>query len=166
MTTLPVRLDAHVSAAEQVARHLSEHPQVERVIYPGLESHPQRALAERQMASGGGMISFQPRDRSAIEEIVDRLEIFHYAVSLGHQRSLILYLDTDGMQKSCFKLDAEHLSRYRGWAGDGLFRLSIGLEDPDDLCADLDRALGSTRGGPPVRAAKSAAAPIAGSVDE
>lgn len=144
MTTLPARMDAHVSGARRVAEHLANHPDVKRVNYPGLESHPQHELAGRQMAAPGGMVAFEPRDPSMVEEIVRSFEIFHYAVSLGHQRSLVLYLDTDGMQKSCFRLDEEHLGRYRSWAGDGLFRLSIGLEDPDDLCNDLDRALAAS----------------------
>jgi methionine-gamma-lyase len=146
MTTLPARMDAHASGALRVAEHLAEHPDVKQVNYPGLEAHPQYELARRQMAAPGGMVAFQPRDPSLVAEIVRNFEIFHYAVSLGHQRSLVLYLDTEGMQRSCFRLDDEHLERYRDWAGDGLFRLSIGLEDPDDLCADLDRALAASSG--------------------
>lgn len=152
MTTLGARMDAHVANAGRVAAFLAEHPAVSKVIYPGLPSHPQHELAQRQMAAGGGLIAFQPRDRDAIGALVERLDLFHYAVSLGHQRSLILYLDTDGMQRACFHLDDEHLRRYREWAGDGLFRLSIGLEDPDDLCDDLDRALSGTAGAVPVAA--------------
>jgi methionine-gamma-lyase len=69
------------------------------------------------------------------------LRIFHYAVSLGHQRSLIVYVTTADVQAGSFRLDDEHLSRYRTYAGDGLFRVSIGLEDPEDLCVDLATCL-------------------------
>lgn len=67
--------------------------------------------------------------------------IFHYAVSLGLHRSLIFYLPTDELQENSFQLSDEHFRRFREWAGDGIFRVSIGLEDPADLCADLDQAM-------------------------
>jgi canavanine-gamma-lyase len=69
------------------------------------------------------------------------LKVFVFAASLGLSRSLILHCDTADLQRTTFQLDAEHLRRYREFAGDGFFRLSIGLEDPQDLCLDLDRAL-------------------------
>lgn len=145
MATLPIRMAAHEEGAMRVASFLERHPRVTRVVYPGLPSHPQHELARRQMACFSGMLTFQVgsgREGWAVaRRMVERLEIFHYAVSLGHHRSLIFYLDTDRMQASSFRLDEEHLRRYRDWAGDGIFRVSIGLEDPDDLCEDLDRAL-------------------------
>ena len=71
--------------------------------------------------------------------------VFHYAVSLGHHRSLIVYLATDDLQQNSFRLDAQHLARYRQFAGkNGIFRVSVGLEDPEDLCADLDQVLMAT----------------------
>jgi len=60
---------------------------------------------------------------------------------LGHHRSLLFYIGTDDLQQHSFRLDDEHLARYRSWAGDGIFRVSVGLEDLQDLCADLDQAL-------------------------
>ena len=65
----------------------------------------------------------------------------HYAVSLGHHRSLVFYLGTPELMESSFRLSPEQEASYRRFAGDGIFRLSVGLEDSEDLCADLDRAL-------------------------
>jgi methionine-gamma-lyase len=70
------------------------------------------------------------------------LQVIHYAVSLGHHRSLIYWIDTNEIMASSFHLSAEQLASYRAFAGDGVFRLSVGLEDPDDLCLDLERGLG------------------------
>ena len=95
------------------------------------------------MVNFSGMLTFQVADGPALaRRLPERLDVFHYAVSLGHHRSLIFYLSTDELQQTSFRLDAEHLARYRLFAGDGIFRVSIGLEDPDDLCEDLDRVLG------------------------
>jgi methionine-gamma-lyase len=142
MSTLPLRMAAHAHNAQAVAWFLESHPRVKRVIYPGLASHPQAELARRQMANFSGMLAFQTDDgpRQA-ERFAKRLEVFHHAVSLGHHRSLIFYLATDDLQEHSFRFDAEHLARYRAYAGDGIFRVSVGLEDPEDLCADLDQAL-------------------------
>jgi methionine-gamma-lyase len=142
LATLPLRMAAHAANAMRLAEFLEAHPKVSRVIYPGLPSHPQAELARRQMANFSGMLTFQVPDGPAVaQKFADRLEVFHYAVSLGHHRSLVFYLGTDDVQANSFRLDAEHLTRYRDYAGDGLFRVSVGLEDADDLCADLDNAL-------------------------
>ena len=142
MATLPLRMAAHAHNALTVARFLESHPRVKRVIYPGLASHPQAELAARQMANFSGMLAFQTDDGPGqAQRFAKRLEVFHYAVSLGHHRSLIVYLATEDLQEHSFRLDAEHLARYRTYAGEGLFRVSVGLEDPEDLCADLDQAL-------------------------
>jgi len=143
VATLPLRMAAHAESAGRVARFLEQHAGVIRVIYPGLPSHPQYELACRQMTTFSGMLTFQVADGPALaHRLPERLDVFHYAVSLGHHRSLIFYLSTDELQKTSFRLDAEHLTRYRLFAGNGIFRVSIGLEDPDDLCDDLDHALG------------------------
>jgi methionine-gamma-lyase len=142
MATLPLRMEAHSRNARYLAGWLEGHPAVERVHYPGLPSHPQYELACRQMAHPGGMVSVRIRGGEAnARRVAERLRIFHYAVSLGHQKSLALYLPTAAMQEGTLRLDAEHLSRYRDWAGDGIFRLSIGLEAPEDLREDLHQAL-------------------------
>lgn len=144
-STLPLRMKAHQAGAQAVAEWLGGHPAVTRVIYPGLASHPQAELAARQMSNTSGMISFQVGDAAAGERIaqqmIDRLQVIHYAVSLGHHRSLIFWMETAGLMETSFRLDGAQLDSYRAYAGDGIFRLSVGLEDVEDLIADLDVAL-------------------------
>ena len=125
-----------------IAGFLESHPAVKRVIYPGLPSHPQHALARRQMDSFSGMISFQVANGPATAaRMAEKLQIIHYAVSLGHHRSLIYWIGTDEIMASSFQLSGDQLASYRAFAGDGVFRLSVGLEDPEDLCLDLERGL-------------------------
>ena len=144
--TLPLRMKAHAAGAQAVAEWLEADPRVTRVIYPGLPSHPQANLAARQMSNMSAMISFQVGDAATGERIarqmIERMEIIHYAVSLGHHRSLIFWMGTQGLMDSSFRLEGRQREAYRFFAGDGIFRLSVGLEDPEDLIADLDRALG------------------------
>jgi methionine-gamma-lyase len=144
--TLPLRMKAHGEGALAVARFLESHPKVERVLYPGLASHPQHELARRQMDNFSGMMAFQVADGpAAAARMAARmdggLEVIHYAVSLGHHRSLIYWIGTDEVVGSSFTLEGAQLDTYRAFAGDGVFRFSVGLEDPEDLCADLDRVL-------------------------
>ena len=141
--TLPIRMRAHEEAALKVARFLEDHPSVSRVFYPGLASHPQHALARRQMRNFSGMMTFQTRQPGPeiAAKMVKDLEIIHYAVSLGHHRSLVYWIGTPDIQASTFRHDPEQLRRYREYAGDGVFRLSVGIENPDDLIADLARVL-------------------------
>ncbi len=140
--TLPIRMRAHEENATAVAKFLESHPRVTRTFYPGLGSHPQHELARRQMQNFSGMVTFQTEDPEAIAERMTRqLRVIHYAVSLGHHRSLIFWMDTPGLMETSFRLDGEQLRSYRAFAGDGIFRLSVGLEDPEDLCEDLDRVL-------------------------
>jgi methionine-gamma-lyase len=140
--TLPIRMRAHEENALAIARFLEEHPKVRRVMYPGLPSHPQHDLARRQMKNFSGMLTFQVDDPATVaERMAQQLEVIHYAVSLGHHRSLIFWMDTASLMESSFRLTGEQLASYREYAGDGIFRMSVGLEDPDDLCADLDQVL-------------------------
>lgn len=141
--TFPLRMKAHEENAFEVARFLEGHPGVTRVFYPGLPSHPQHALAKRQMRNFSGMLTFQTRKdgRQVAERMIDALEVIHYAVSLGHHRSLIYWIPTDMLMQSTFRLEPAAQARYREFAGDGVFRFSVGIEDAEDLCADLDRAL-------------------------
>jgi methionine-gamma-lyase len=142
MATLPLRMKAHAESALHVAQFLEKHEGVTRVVYPGLASHPQHELARRQMACFSGMLAFQvPDGRAMARQLAERLNVIHYAVSLGHHRSLVFYLPTDEMQANSFRFDPQQLARYRELAGDGVFRLSVGLEDVEDLCADLEQAL-------------------------
>ena len=143
IATLPIRMRAHEYAAMKVAEFLQGHAQVSRVFYPGLVSHPQHELARRQMKNFSGMMTFQTRQPGPeiAARMVKELEIIHYAVSLGHHRSLIYWIGTDDIQASTFRHDSEQLRRYRDYAGDGVFRLSVGIESPEDLIADLARVL-------------------------
>jgi methionine-gamma-lyase len=141
--TLPIRMAAHQAHALEVASFLESHPGVARVLYPGLASHPQHDLARRQMRNFSGMLTFQTRTSGPIiaARMVAELEVIHYAVSLGHHRSLICWIGTSDIQASTFRQQGEALERYRAWAGDGVFRLSVGIETPRDLIADLERVL-------------------------
>ncbi|MEO6871470.1 MAG: aminotransferase class I/II-fold pyridoxal phosphate-dependent enzyme [Chthoniobacterales bacterium] len=128
MQTLPWRIRAHSENALRVAEFLASHPRVERVHYPGLRSHPQHDLARRQMDPFGGMLSFELRgDRAQALALPNELKIFTRATSLGGVESLIEHRESiEGPET---KTPAN------------LLRLSIGLEHPDDLIADLARAL-------------------------
>ena len=143
--TLPLRMKAHQEGATQVARWLEAHPAVTRVMYPGLPSHPQHELAVRQMTNFSGMVSFQvgsaETGRKIARQMIDRLEVIHYAVSLGHHRSLIFWMETGPLMETSFRLRDKQLISYKNYAGDGIFRLSVGLEDAEDLIADLENAL-------------------------
>jgi cystathionine gamma-synthase len=127
--TLPWRMRAHCSNAAAVAAFLSSHPRVERVHYPGLPSDPGHAVASGQMAQPGGMLSFVVRGgRAEAFDVAARLKLFVRATSLGGPESLV-----------------EHRASIEGAAtraAEGLLRLAIGLEHPDDLVDDLRQALG------------------------
>lgn len=143
--TLPLRMRAHSDTATEVATWLESHPSVTRVLYPGLPSHPQHDLARRQMSLTSGMISFQvgntTKGEATAQRMADELQIIHHAVSLGHHRSLIFWMGTDSLMETSFRLTGAQLESYRAYAGDGVFRMSVGLEDAADLIADLDRVL-------------------------
>ncbi len=140
--TLPLRMRAHEENALALAQFLETHPKVERVLYPGLESHPQHELAKRQMRNYSGMIALRLGDGGALaERMMKELRVFHYAVSLGHHRSLIYWLDTADLVGSSFRLEGGQLESYRKFAGDGVYRISVGLEDVEDLRTDLERVL-------------------------
>jgi methionine-gamma-lyase len=94
------------------------------------------------MRNFAGMVAFQVRDGAATARVLaDRLRVIHYAVSLGHHRSLVFYLPTESMLESSFQLTQLQKDSYRQYAGDGIFRLSVGIEEPEDLCRDLEQAL-------------------------
>jgi cystathionine gamma-synthase/methionine-gamma-lyase len=142
LATLPQRMAAHAATAREVAAFLETHPRVHHVLYPGLDSHPQAALARRQLRNTSGMIGFQAENGPAVaRRLAERMKVVKYAVSLGKPHSLVFYLPTEDLQRTSFQLPPEQLDRYRAWAGDGLFRLSIGLEAPEDIIRDLDQAL-------------------------
>jgi len=141
--TLPLRMRAHEENALKVARHLEGHQGIKRVVYPGLASHPQHDLARRQMDNFSGMMTFQTKDEGSkvAERMIERFEVIHYAVSLGHHRSLVYWIPTEQLMRSSFKLEGDALKRYCDFAGEGVFRFSVGIETVEDLCADLDKVL-------------------------
>ncbi len=134
--TLPVRMERHCQSAAALAQWLEGRPEVERVYYPGLESHPQHALAKRQMRAPGGMISFVVRGGlEAAERLLRTVRIFVCAESLGGVESLIEH-PAIMTHASVPKENRERLG-----IADGLIRISVGLEGLEDLRADLGAAL-------------------------
>jgi len=143
LATLPMRMQVHQTNATRVAEFLEGHKKIKKVLYPGLASHPQFDLAVRQMDNFSGIVSVQiDNGPGLVERMMSDLKIFHYAVSLGHHRSLIYWLGTDDLMQSSYALEGRPLDAYRAFAGDGVFRISVGLEDPEDLCDDLAQILG------------------------
>jgi cystathionine beta-lyase/cystathionine gamma-synthase len=142
MATLPLRMRCHEQNALALARFLEAHDRVELVRYPGLESHPQHDLARAQMTNFSGMLSFRcDNPRALAERMMQKLEVIHYAVSLGHHRSLIYLMQTSDLIDSSYALEGDEYDKYRDIAGDGLFRFSVGLEDSADLINDLETIL-------------------------
>ena len=142
INTLPIRVKKQSDNALKLARFLEDHPAVKRVIYPGLESHPQHDLAKKQMTGFGGMLSFQLKAglEGAIN-LAENIKLFQYATSLGHAHSLIFYYPSDLYIDAVPYYNEEQKNRIREWSGEGVFRTSLGLEDPDDLIRDLEQAL-------------------------
>ncbi|WP_149587933.1 trans-sulfuration enzyme family protein [Tabrizicola flagellatus] len=143
LDTLFPRMRMACATAERLAAWLAGHPAVSRVTWPGAADHPQHDIARRQMALGGAMIAFQTRSDPATvaARMAERFRVIHYAFSLGHQRSICVHIGTGEIQRSTFRMEGAALERWKDWAGEGVFRLSVGLEDPADLIADLARAL-------------------------
>ncbi|MBA2345839.1 MAG: aminotransferase class V-fold PLP-dependent enzyme, partial [Rubrobacter sp.] len=138
LKTLAVRMRQHEENALAVARFLQDHPQVATVNYPGLPSHPQHELAKRQMSGFSGMVSFTLKGGTeAAYAAVQKTEIFSFAESLGGVESLITHPAT--MTHAAIPREQREA---RG-VTDGLLRLSVGIEDAEDLVADLEQAIGS-----------------------
>jgi cystathionine beta-lyase/cystathionine gamma-synthase len=135
--TLAVRMETHQRNALKVARFLEKHPKIKKVYYPGLETHPQYELACRQMTGFGGMLSFDlDTDRVNLDAFFGALKIFVLAGSLGGVESLI----EQPWSMSHATMTEE--ARVQAGITRGTIRASIGIEHPDDLVADLDKALG------------------------
>jgi cystathionine beta-lyase/cystathionine gamma-synthase len=136
--TLSVRMDAQSANAMEVARMLEAHPKVSRVCYPGLESFDQHALAARQASGFGAMLWFEVKGGVAAgKRLMDALELWSLAENLGSVESLVTHPVT------MTHADVDEAERKRVGITDGLVRLSTGLEDADDLIADLQQALQS-----------------------
>jgi cystathionine beta-lyase/cystathionine gamma-synthase len=136
--TLAVRMREHERVSFAVAQWLEQHPQVARVHYPGLPSHPQHELAKRQMRGFGGIVAAELKGgEAAARAVLNRVKVFALTGSLGGVESILSY--PWAMSHVALSPD----ERQRRGVEDGLLRLSIGLEDPADLIADLDQALES-----------------------
>ncbi|MCA1935859.1 MAG: cystathionine gamma-synthase [Asticcacaulis sp.] len=134
--TLFVRVKQQQESAQAIAEFLDAHPAVSRVFYPGLPSHPQHALAKRQQKGFGAMMSFElAGGLEAVKRVFDVIELFSLAESLGGVESLIVH--PGSMTHAAMSPEAQATAGIT----EGLLRLSIGLEDPTDLIAALDRAL-------------------------
>jgi cystathionine beta-lyase/cystathionine gamma-synthase len=133
--TLAVRMLQHNANGLVVARHLDTHPKVQRVLYPGLASHPQHDIARRQQKGPGGMLSFDLGSLEAARRLLNHVKLCALAESLGGVESLI--------SLPALMTHASMPPEVRGRVGitDGLVRLSVGIEDADDIIADLDQAL-------------------------
>jgi cystathionine beta-lyase/cystathionine gamma-synthase len=144
LETLSLRMERHSANAQALAEWLVQHPAVEHVNYPGLADHPQYELAQRQMKplhrngrrGAGGMLSFVVRGgMKAAAAVMDGLRLICHAVTFGTSRTIVMHPAT---------ITHEHMTpeeRSAAGIGDGLIRISVGLEDPQDLIADLDQAL-------------------------
>ncbi len=133
--TLAVRMDRHSSNAMQIAQFCAQHPKIKATHYPGLTTHPQHEIAKRQMSAFGGMISIELGSLERAIEVTNKLKLFTLAESLGGVESLV-----------CHPVSMTHGSipkeqRERLGVTDGLIRLSCGIEDVEDLMADVEQAL-------------------------
>ena len=136
LKTLDVRMERHCKSAMAIAEWLEQDPRVERVLYPGLESHPQHELAKQQMPGFGGIVTFFIKgDLAAARRFLERCEVFSLAESLGGVESLV---DHPAIMTHASVPEEE---RAKLGISDQLIRLSVGIEALDDLIADLDQAL-------------------------
>jgi cystathionine gamma-synthase len=144
METLSLRMARHEANARLVEDFLAQHPKVRKVLWPGSVRHPQFELAKAQMNNFSGLLSFSVHSDGLdmARQLADRLKVFSYAVSLGKTKSLLFYIPTDDLLRSSFHLEGAAADAYRDWAGEGVFRVSVGLEEPDDLIGDLEQGLG------------------------
>jgi cystathionine gamma-lyase/cystathionine beta-lyase/cystathionine gamma-lyase/homocysteine desulfhydrase len=133
--TLALRMEQHDKSGRAVAAFLEEHPKVNKVYYPGSASHPQHGLAKRQQKGFGGMVSFDVGSLAAASTMLESVKLCTLAESLGGVETLICHPAT----MTHASVDPE--KRARLGITDGLVRISVGIEDTDDIIADLDRAL-------------------------
>ncbi len=137
LETLRIRMEAHSAGALELARWLESHPNVERVYYPFLESHPQHALARRQQRAGGAVVSFDVKGgREAAWRLIDATRVISITANLGDTKSTITHPGTT----THGRISAE--ARAAAGIGEGLVRVAVGLESVEDLKADLARGLG------------------------
>ncbi|KAA3602152.1 MAG: cystathionine gamma-synthase [Calditrichaeota bacterium] len=133
--TLALRMRAHCENAQKIAEFLDSHPKVEKVFYPGLESHPQHELAKKQMRGFGGMVTLEMGSVENAKKFLDNVKIFALAESLGGVESLISH------PVSMTHASVPKEERLKFGLTDGIVRLSVGVEDLEDLIEDLENAL-------------------------
>lgn len=133
--TLAVRMDAHDRNGRVVAQFLAEHPKVEKVYYPGLASHPQHDLAKRQQKGFGGMVAFETGSLENAKKVLENVKVCTLAESLGGVESLISHPAT--MTHASVPIEKRNALGIT----DGLVRISVGIEDVEDIIEDLDQAL-------------------------
>jgi cystathionine beta-lyase/cystathionine gamma-synthase len=133
--TLAVRMAEHDSNGMTIAQHLAQHPKVKRVLYPGLPSHPQHKIARKQQTGFGAMLSFDLGSMEAARQLLNHVKLCSLAESLGGVETLISHPAT--MTHASIPPEV----RQRTGITDGLVRISVGIEDAEDLIADLDAAL-------------------------
>jgi cystathionine beta-lyase/cystathionine gamma-synthase len=136
--TLHVRMERHCLNGRKVAHWLRNHPKVAKVYWPGFEDHPNHEVAKRQMSDFGGMISFELKDEGdeRVRQVLSSTRIFSLAESLGGVESLINHPAT--MTHASIPRE----ERLKNGLSDGLIRLSVGIEDAEDLLEDLAQAIG------------------------
>jgi cystathionine gamma-synthase len=137
MKTLDIRVHRQSENALRIARHLENHPQIEQVFYPGLESHPQHDVAKRQMTAFGGILSFSIKGGfERVCQVLPRLRYAHRAANLGAVETIA------GPPATTSHVECTAEERAAMGIPENLVRYSVGIEDADDLIADLDQALG------------------------
>jgi len=135
LKTLPLRIERHCQTARDLANWLQQHPEVTRVYYPGLAEHPGHELSKHQSSGFGGMLSFRVSSPQRARQVLKKLSLISFAESLGGVESLMTLpaVQTHG--------DIPEAERLRLGIDETLLRLSVGLENPEDLIADLEQAL-------------------------
>lgn len=142
LVTLPLRMKQHAENALKIARFLQSRPGVTNVRYPGLEDHPQHAVARKQMSGYAGMLNFSLEIELLRNfDVLKAFTLIKHAVSLGHDQSLILFIPTVFFFDDMVNFDERQQEKYAAVMGEGIFRFSVGLEDPDAIINDLEQAL-------------------------
>ena len=136
LKTLPLRMQKHEENALEIAKFLEDHSCVKNVIYPGLKSHPQHELAKKQMDGFGGMLAFEVKGASSAWKVINNVKLCTFAVSLGDVDTLI-QIPTFMTHRSMPKDE-----KIKTGITDGLIRVSVGIEDVEDIIGDLEQALG------------------------
>jgi len=143
IVTLPLRMQKHNDNAMKVAAYLNSHEKVESVRYPGLKNHPHHQVAKTQMDGFSGMLTFSlGLELMENFEFLKKLKLIKHAVSLGHDQSLIVYVPTMFFFDDMVVFNDKQKKKYTDIMGEGIYRFSVGIEDPEDIIQDLSQAIG------------------------